>query len=37
MKKGNPYEATIYKDGVDANWNDNPTSISIETLEVQKR
>ena len=36
LEEGKLYEATIYKDGVDANWNDNPTSISIETLEVQK-
>ncbi|HPE57304.1 MAG TPA: glycoside hydrolase family 97 protein [Bacteroidales bacterium] len=36
LEEGKLYEATIYKDGVDAHWNDNPTSISIETLEVQK-
>jgi len=28
------YTATIYKDGKDAHWNDNPTSIAIETIEV---
>ncbi|PTX60570.1 alpha-glucosidase [Kordia periserrulae] len=28
------YTATIYKDGKDAHWNDNPTAIEIETMEV---
>lgn len=28
------YTATIYKDAVDAHWNDNPTAIDIETIEV---
>jgi len=28
------YTATIYKDGKDAHWNDNPTAIVIETMDV---
>lgn len=28
------YTATIYKDAADAHWNDNPTAIDIETIEV---
>ncbi|EDP96949.1 glycoside hydrolase family 97 protein [Kordia algicida OT-1] len=28
------YTATIYKDGKEAHWNDNPTAIEIETMEV---
>ncbi|WP_430411097.1 glycoside hydrolase family 97 protein [Kordia sp.] len=28
------YTATIYKDAADAHWNDNPTAITIETMEV---
>ncbi len=30
------YMAVIYSDGVTAHWNDNPTSIKIENLRVQK-
>jgi hypothetical protein len=28
------YTATLYKDGKDAHWDDNPTAIEIETMEV---
>ena len=28
------YTATIYKDAADAHWNENPTAITIETIEV---
>jgi hypothetical protein len=28
------YEAVIYKDGQDAHWNDNPTSIDIEKIAI---
>ncbi|MCD4774257.1 MAG: glycoside hydrolase family 97 catalytic domain-containing protein, partial [Bacteroidales bacterium] len=30
LESGKEYEAVIYKDGQDAHWNDNPTSINIE-------
>ena len=30
------YQATIYKDGPDAHWNDNPTDIAIEQIQVNK-
>lgn len=30
------YEATIYKDGEKAHWNDNPTDIAIEKLIIRK-
>ena len=28
------YEAIIYKDGEDAHWDDNPTSIVIESIDI---
>ena len=31
------YQATIYKDGPDAHWNNNPTDIVIEQIQVNKR
>ena len=31
------YEAIIYKDGKDAHWNDNPTSIDIEKMTVNSK
>ncbi len=34
LKSNTTYTATIYKDAEDAHWNDNPTAISIETMEV---
>lgn len=33
LEPGAEYEATIYKDGEDAHWNDNPTSIEIQELD----
>ncbi|MCG8326323.1 MAG: glycoside hydrolase family 97 protein [Chitinophagales bacterium] len=30
------YQATIYKDGPDAHWNDHPTDIAIEQIQVNK-
>ena len=33
---GKTYEAIIYKDGEDTHWNDNPTSIEIEELTIDK-
>jgi glucan 1,4-alpha-glucosidase len=30
------YDAIIYSDGVDAHWNDNPTSINIEKLSINR-
>jgi len=34
LEVGKKYTATIYKDGKDAHWDKNPTSIEIETLTV---
>lgn len=34
LEAGKKYKATIYADGPDASWNDNPTSIAITTQEV---
>ena len=34
---GGTYEAIIYEDGIDAHWNDNPTSINIRKLEVSNK
>ncbi len=34
LEPGQKYEATLYKDGPDAHWNDNPTSYEIETIEA---
>jgi hypothetical protein len=34
LESNTTYTATIYKDAQDAHWNDNPTAISIETIEV---
>ena len=31
LDAGQEYEATIYKDGENAHWNDNPLDIEIET------
>ncbi|APD06562.1 alpha-glucosidase [Flavobacteriaceae bacterium UJ101] len=33
---GGKYEATIYRDAPDANWEVNPTAVSINTVEVEK-
>ncbi|MCE1202864.1 MAG: glycoside hydrolase family 97 protein [Bacteroidia bacterium] len=34
LEPGNKWQAIIYADGPNAHWNDNPTSIVIDTLEV---
>ncbi|MFC2138392.1 glycoside hydrolase family 97 catalytic domain-containing protein, partial [Bacteroidota bacterium] len=34
LDPGLKYEAQIYADGADADWNTNPTSIDIQTMEV---
>lgn len=34
LEPGSSYHATIYKDGPNAHWNDNPTALVIERREV---
>jgi glucan 1,4-alpha-glucosidase len=34
LDKGRKYKAVIYKDGVGADWKQNPEAYSIETLVV---
>ena len=34
LESGKTYEATVYKDGKDAHWDDNPTSIEIEKMDI---
>ena len=34
LEPGKEYEAIIYKDGQDAHWNDNPTSLEIENVTI---
>lgn len=34
LPAGKKYTATLYKDGQDAHWDDNPTSYDIETMEI---
>ena len=34
LEPGVTYEAIIYSDGSDAHWDDNPTSISIDAMEL---
>jgi hypothetical protein len=36
LDAGVEYTATIYKDGKDAHWDKNPTSLEIETIKVTK-
>ncbi|MDX1470804.1 MAG: glycoside hydrolase family 97 protein [Flavobacteriaceae bacterium] len=36
LEDGKTYSAIIYKDGSNANWNDNPTEYVIETMELTK-
>jgi hypothetical protein len=31
------YEAIIYEDGADADWDKNPTSINIKTIEINNQ
>ncbi|HQU73675.1 MAG TPA: glycoside hydrolase family 97 protein [Calditrichia bacterium] len=37
LDPGKTYTATLYGDGADAHWNDNPTAIEISTREVNSR
>ena len=37
LDEGKTYTATIYKDAKDAHWNDKPTALDIETLEVTNK
>ena len=34
LDKGINYKGIVYKDGADAHWNENPTSIIIDSLEI---
>ncbi|PHN05249.1 glycoside hydrolase family 97 protein [Flavilitoribacter nigricans] len=34
LEEGQQYKTTVYRDGADAHWDRNPTSIEIETIEV---
>jgi len=34
LDKSKEYKATIYKDGSDAHWNENPTSLDIDEVKV---
>ncbi len=36
LERGKKYKAVIYKDGPDAHWNDNPTSITIEETTIDR-
>ncbi|MGB5172927.1 glycoside hydrolase family 97 protein [Eudoraea sp.] len=36
LEDGKSYEGTIYKDGLDADWNDNPQAYEIENIELTK-
>lgn len=36
LEDGVSYEATLYRDGPDAHYKDNPTSIAIDTVEIKK-
>ncbi|MEN8185861.1 MAG: glycoside hydrolase family 97 protein [Bacteroidota bacterium] len=37
LDENETYEATFYKDGVDAHWDKNPTSIEIEKIKVNNK
>lgn len=37
LDEGQTYQATIYKDAPDAHWDNNPTAIEIEELEVNSK
>lgn len=37
LEEGQTYLATIYKDANDAHWNDNPTALEIEKIEVTSK
>lgn len=34
LPEGKRYKATLYKDGPNAHWDDNPTSYAIETMDI---
>ncbi|MCF8302362.1 MAG: glycoside hydrolase family 97 protein [Bacteroidales bacterium] len=34
LKEGKTYKATLYKDGPDAHWDNNPTDYTIEEMEI---
>ncbi|WPP50825.1 glycoside hydrolase family 97 protein [Catalinimonas niigatensis] len=34
LEKGKTYKSVVYRDGEDAHWNDNPTSIKIEEMRI---
>ncbi|HMC00013.1 MAG TPA: glycoside hydrolase family 97 protein [Flavobacteriaceae bacterium] len=36
LNEGKTYNATIYKDGPNAHWNDNPQDYAIENIEINK-
>jgi len=36
LEDGKKFNATLYKDGEDADWDANPTSLAIEKMEVDK-
>ena len=36
LEEGKEYVATIYRDGPDAHWKDNPTSLAIEQMLITK-
>jgi hypothetical protein len=36
LEDGKTYNATIYKDGPNAHWNDNPEDYTIEHMKVTK-
>jgi glucan 1,4-alpha-glucosidase len=35
LPKGKKYKATLYKDGPNAHWNDNPLDYTIETMSIE--
>jgi hypothetical protein len=37
LDEGQTYKATIYKDAPDAHWNNNPTALEIEKLDVTSK
>ena len=37
LEEGVSYKATIYKDAKDAHWNDNPTALDKESIEVDSK
>lgn len=37
LEEGKNYQVIVYKDGLDAHWNDNPLAFDIEELEITKQ